>query len=109
MESNPNYLKEAIFFPLKKVPEKRPEQRQPAKDWGGEGGGWRGHVPVAQQVKDLVLLQLWRRLGPWSRNFHLLQVQKKKKKKGRRASADLEAIGHLTLCSHVPTLPPAPE
>ena len=42
---------------------------------------------VAQQVKDLVLsLQwlrslLWHGFNPWPGNFHMLQVQPKKKKK----------------------------
>ena len=55
--------------------------------WGGSGS-----TPgLVQWVKDLVLLQLWRRsqlgLGfdPWPGNFHMLQVWpgKKKKKKKR--------------------------
>ena len=42
---------------------------------------------VAQQVKDLALLhlwprlQLWHRFDPWPRNFHILWVWQKKKKK----------------------------
>ena len=34
---------------------------------------------MAQQVKDVVLLQLWHRFSPWPGNFHMLQVQTKKK------------------------------
>ena len=35
---------------------------------------------MAQQVKDVVLLQLWHRFSPWPGNFHMLQMQTKKKK-----------------------------
>ena len=41
----------------------------------------------AQWVKDLALLQLWRRsqlrlrFNSWPKNFHMLQVMQKKKKK----------------------------
>ena len=45
---------------------------------------------MAQQVKDLVLPQLWRRLqlwfgfDPWPRNYHMPRVRQKKKKKKKK-------------------------
>ena len=36
---------------------------------------------MAQQVKDLMLSLLWHRFDPCPRNFHMLWVQPKKKKK----------------------------
>ena len=47
---------------------------------------------MAQQVKDLVLLQLWCRLqlklrfNPWPKELHMLSVQPKKKKKELRCT-----------------------
>ena len=49
-----------------------------------------GFPTVVQQVKDLVLLQLWNRsqlwsgFNPWPANFHMPQAQTKKKKKKER-------------------------
>ena len=48
-----------------------------------------GSSLMAQQVKDLLLpqlwhkLQLWHRFDPWPGNFHMPVVAKKKKKKGK--------------------------
>ena len=42
-----------------------------------------GLPAVAQCVKALPWLQLWPRVHPWPRNFHMLQVQAKKRKEGR--------------------------
>ena len=40
-----------------------------------------GSIPgPGQWVKDLVLLQLWLRFQPWSRNFHVPWVPPPKKK-----------------------------
>ena len=39
---------------------------------------------MAQQVQDLVLLLLSRRLDPWPKNFHMLGEGKKKKKKKKK-------------------------
>ena len=33
---------------------------------------------MAQWVKYPALLQLWLKIGPWPRNFHMPQVQEKK-------------------------------
>ena len=51
--------------------------------------GGTGSIPSpAQRVKDPALLQMWHRLqlwlqfDPWPGNFHVLQVQLKKKKDG---------------------------
>ena len=46
-----------------------------------------GVPPVAQWVKDPVLLQLWQRsqlwlgISPWPRDFHMLQMRPKKKQR----------------------------
>ena len=39
---------------------------------------------VAQQVKDPALLLLWLRHNPWSRNFCMPQIQKRKEKKRKK-------------------------
>ena len=36
---------------------------------------------VVEWVKDLVVLLLWLRFCPWHGDFHMLQIQSKKKKK----------------------------
>ena len=36
---------------------------------------------VAQQVKDLLSSLLWYRFDPWPGNFHMSQVEQKKRKK----------------------------
>lgn len=55
---------------------------------------------MTQWVKDLTLLQLWRRLWLqlefyfWPRNFHILRVHLKKKKKEKKKK-NSESIRHV--------------
>lgn len=66
-----------------------------------------GSSLLTQQVKELVLPQLWHflqlRLGfhPWARSFHRWGPRKKKKKKKRKRKVDLQLL--LTICyqSHI--------
>ena len=62
--------------------------------------GIAGSIPrPAQWVKDPVLPQLWQRsqmqlrFDPWPRNFHIPQVQPKKKKKN--PTMDTNTVYHL--------------
>ena len=48
--------------------------------WTKRAYGWSSLV--AQQVKDPTFSMLWRRFYPWTRSFHTLQVQPKRKERG---------------------------
>ena len=48
---------------------------------------------MVQWVKDPLLAQLWHRFNPWPRNFHMFQMQPKKKKKKKSWSSHCDIVG----------------
>ena len=57
--------------------------------WEVENKRWERSSLVGQGVKDPAFSLLWHRLDPWPRNFRILEMQQKRKKKKKVGERDV--------------------